>query len=103
MFEIKEYEERMEAISYRISFYSEDEEDSLFFESIEGCSFKLAMLLLQKKKEDVFLILLKRGILSQSSLQKLLEFSNEQGLTMCSAYIAEQQKKQKKSKRSFCL
>lgn len=103
LFEIKEYEERMEAISYRISFHSEDEEDSLFFESIEGCSFKLAMLLLQKKKEDVFLILLKRGILLQSSLQKLLEFSNEQGLTMCSAYIAEQQKKQKKSKRSFCL
>lgn len=103
LFEIKEYEERMKAISYRIPFHSEDEEDSFFFKSIEGCSFKLAMFLLQKKKEDVFLILLKRGILSQSSLQKLLEFSNEQGLTMCSAYIAEQQRKQKKSKRSFYL
>lgn len=103
LFEIKDYEEKMEVISSRIPSHSKDGEDSLFFESIKSYSFKLAMFLLQKKQEDTFSILLKRAMLSQSSLRKLLEFSNEQGLTLCSAYIVEQQNKQKKSQRNFYL
>lgn len=101
--EIKDSEERMEITALRLLYHLEDEEDSPFFDYIKKVSFKLSTYLLQQKNEAVFLAFLKRGLLSDASLQKLLKLSNDSGMTVCSAYIVEQKNKQKGANSSLRL
>lgn len=101
---IKDADEKLEFAETRLLDIGDDA-NSPFASYLKRVSGKIAHRLLENKKENEFLSFLKRGFLSNAALQKLLEYSNKQGLVVCSAYIVELLEKNgyKKKQSTFRL
>ena len=101
---IKDTDEKLEFAENRLSCLNDDM-DNPFASYVKRVSGKIAYRLLEHRKEKEFLEFASRGFLSQAALKKLIKYSNEQGLVVCSAYIAQILNKDggKKKKSSFRL
>lgn len=73
------------------------EAESPYVEYMRHSALKVASGLIRQGKEKEFLAFLKMGYLSEAALTRLLRLSNEQGMTICSAYLLEFSKGRKRN------
>jgi len=100
---IKDSGERMQIAQNGI-LRTKGNQESVYYDYLKNVSGKIAINLLEERREKEFLAFLKQDFLSEQSLEKALKLSNKLGLTTCSAYIMEYQKKSGKVKnKSFRL
>lgn len=79
-------------------------EDSPYVSYMKHSAMKIASGLVRDKREKELLVFLQTGYLSEQALEKVLKLSNKNNLTTVSAYILnEQNKSQKRKKRSLML
>ncbi len=100
--EILDSGERLAFAAGSLSRHPEDD-NSPMLAYIRRVSFKIAMYFLKEKKIEEFLSFLKRDYLTKDSLQKLLNYCNENGFTICSAYILDYKNEKNKHGNSLRL
>lgn len=96
---IKDSDEKLEFAQYGLQRQSSGE-DNVYEDYIRKVSLKLGYCLLEEGGEKEFLSLLKRNFFSENALQKLLKYSNEQGRTVCSAYLTNALRKKRGNRKS---
>ena len=96
---LSDSDEKLEFAQYGL-LRKRDGEENIYEDYVRRVSFKLGYRLLEQGREKEFLSLLKRDVISENSLQKLLKYSNERGETVCSAYIADILRKKKGGKKA---
>ena len=96
---LSDSDEKLEFAQYGL-LRKRDGEENIYEDYVRRVSFKLGCRLLEQGREKEFLSLLKRDVIGENSLQKLLKYSNERGETVCSAYIADFLRKKKGGKKA---
>lgn len=98
--EITDTDEKLEFAEQGLLRYK-DGDENIYSDYMRQVAYKMGCRLLKEGKEKEFMLFVKKDFLTENALSRLLRYSNEQGMTVCSAYIMNVLNKKGRKVRSL--